>query len=112
MSEINWRQDWEEARAEARKANLPLLLEFYLDGCPHCARLATETFMDAAVVQAINERFIPIRLEGRGHMDLVRQFQVTGAPTTLLFSPQGEEKHRVTGFRTAAEFLQELAKVG
>jgi len=112
MAEIHWRQDWQAALAEAKKANLPLLLELYLDGCPHCARLANETLSDPAVVKAINERFIPIRLEGRGHMDLVRQFQVTGAPTTLLFSAQGEEIHRVTGFSPAAEYLQELAKAG
>lgn len=62
------------------------------------------------MVQALNERFIPIRLEGRAHMDLVRQFQVTGAPTTLLFSPEGDEKHRFVGFQTAEEYLKELTK--
>jgi thioredoxin-related protein len=45
-------------------------------------------------------------------MDLVRQFQVTGAPTTLLFSPDGEEKHRFVGFQPAGEYLKELAKGG
>jgi thioredoxin-related protein len=64
------------------------------------------------VVQALDERFIPVRLEGRTHMDLVRQFQVTGAPTTLLFSPDGEEKHRFVGFQPAGEYLKELAKGG
>jgi hypothetical protein len=72
--------------------------------------MVRETHQDPAVVQALNERFIPIRLEGRGHMDLVQQFQVTGAPTTLLFSPDREEKHRFAGFLTAGEYLQELAK--
>jgi thiol:disulfide interchange protein len=72
--------------------------------------LVRETHQDPAVVQALNEQFIPIRLEGRGNMDLVQQFHVTGAPTTLLFSPDGQEKHRFAGFRTAKEYLQELAK--
>ena len=54
--------------------------------------MVRETHQDPNVVQALNERFIPVRLEGRNHMDLVRQFQVTGAPTTLLFSPEGQEK--------------------
>ncbi len=72
--------------------------------------MVRETHQDPAVVQVLNERFIPVRLEGRGHMDLVRQFQVTGAPTTLLFSPDGKEKHRFVGFHTAAEFLKELEK--
>jgi hypothetical protein len=63
-------------------------------------------------MQTLNERFIPVRLEGRTHMDLVREFQVTGAPTTLLFSADGEEKHRFAGFQPAAEYLKELAKGG
>jgi len=74
--------------------------------------LVRETHQDTAVVKVLNERFIPIRLEGRGDMDLVRQFQVTGAPTTLLFSPDGEEKHRFAGFQTAEEYLKELEKGG
>jgi hypothetical protein len=33
MSElIQWRTNWPEAQEEAKKANLPLALEFYLDG--------------------------------------------------------------------------------
>jgi thioredoxin-related protein len=52
-----------------------------------------------------------MRLEGRTNMELVRQFHVTGAPTTLLFSPDGEEKHRFVGFQPAEEYLKELAKV-
>ena len=72
--------------------------------------MVRETHQDPAVVQALNERFIPVRLEGRAHMDLVRQFQVTGAPTTLLVSPEGEEKHRFAGFQPAEEYLKELEK--
>ena len=72
--------------------------------------MVRETHQDSAVVQALNEQFIPIRLEGRGNMDLVQHFHVTGAPTTLLFSPDGQEKHRFAGFQTAEEYLQELAR--
>jgi thioredoxin-related protein len=74
--------------------------------------LVRETHLVPAVVQALNERFIPVRLEGRAHMDLVRQFQVTGAPTTLLFSPAEEEKHRFAGFLPAEDYLKELGKGG
>lgn len=73
--------------------------------------MVRETYQDSAVIQALNERFIPVRLEGRSHMDLVQKYEVRGAPTTLLFSPAGEEKHRFVGFQTAEEYLKELAKV-
>ncbi len=63
------------------------------------------------MIKALNERFIPVRLEGRSHMDLVQKYEVRGAPTTLLFSPDGQEKHRFVGFQTAEEYLKELAKI-
>ena len=68
--EINWRSDWPAALNEAKTANLPLVLEIYLEGCPVCARLARETHTDPGVVKALNERFIPVRLEARKHLDL------------------------------------------
>lgn len=74
--------------------------------------MVRETHQDPAVVKVLNERFIPIRLEGRGHMELVQQFHVTAAPTTLLFSPDGQEKHRFAGFQTSEEYLKELEKDG
>ncbi|MGQ9687693.1 MAG: thioredoxin family protein [Desulfobaccales bacterium] len=110
-ADISWRADWDEALKEAKKAKRPLLLEFYMEGCPHCGQLHRETHADPAVIQALNERFIPVKLEGRHHMDLVQKMGVRGAPTTLLFSPEGEEKHRFVGFYPAAEYVKELAKV-
>jgi hypothetical protein len=74
--------------------------------------LVRETHQNPEVIQALNERFIPMRLEGRSHMDLVQQFGVKGAPTTILLSPEGTEKHRFVGFQTAAELLQELSQSG
>jgi thioredoxin-related protein len=107
---IQWRGNWEEAAAEAKKANLPLLLELYLEGCPHCQRLDRETHGDAAVAMALNARFIPVRLEGRSHMELVQKLGVRGAPTTLIFTPEGKELRRFAGFLPPQEYLQEIEK--
>jgi len=74
--------------------------------------LVRETHQDPAVVEALNDRFTPVRLEGRTNMELVRQFQVTGAPTTLLFSSDGKEKSRFAGFQPAEEYLRELTQGG
>jgi thioredoxin-related protein len=74
--------------------------------------LVRETHQDPAVAKVLNEGFIPIRLEARGNLDLAQQYQVTGVPTTLLFSPKGEEIHRFGGFQPAEEYLKELKKGG
>jgi thioredoxin-related protein len=107
---IQWRGNWEEALEEAKKANRPLLLELYLEGCSHCARLDRETHQDPVVAEALNSRFIPVRLEGRSRMDLVQKLEVRGAPTTLVFSPEGKELRRFAGFFPPAEYLLELEK--
>ncbi len=112
MAEVYWRDSWQGALAEAQKANKPLVLELYLEGCPHCRRLHEETHADQTVATALNTRFIPVRLEGRAHMDIVKQFNVTGAPTTLIFSPEGQELHRFAGFYPPQEYLKELEKYG
>jgi len=105
---IQWRGNWEEAAAEAKEANRPLLVELYLEGCPHCARLDRETHADAAVAAAVNARFIPVRIEGRSRMDLVQKLGVQGAPATLIFSPEGKELRRLTGFLPPQEYLREI----
>jgi hypothetical protein len=105
---VQWRGNWEEAAAEAKKAGRPLLLELYLEGCPHCQRLDRETHGDAAVAAAVSEGFIPVRLEGRSHMDLVQKLGVRGAPTTLIFSPDGKELRRFAGFLPPQEYLREI----
>jgi uncharacterized protein YyaL (SSP411 family) len=112
MGEINWRDNWDSALQEAKKEDRRILLELYMDGCPHCARLHSETHADEKVVQAINDKYIPIKLEGRQNMDIVKKFNVTGAPTTLLFSPDGEEKHRFAGYYAPPEYLEQLKKGG
>jgi uncharacterized protein YyaL (SSP411 family) len=109
---VYWRDSWNAALEEAKKANHPIVLELYMEGCSHCMRLHRETHTDQAVATALNTRFVPVRLEGRSHMDLVKQFNVTGAPTTIILSPEGKELHRILGFYPPAEYLKELEKYG
>lgn len=111
MTEINWLTDWQTGLAQGQADNKPILLELYMDGCPHCARLHKETHADPQVIEEINNRFIPVRLEGRSHMEVVRKFDVKGAPTTLILSSQGEEQRRIVGFHPPADYLKELAAV-
>jgi len=107
---IQWRANWPEALEQAKKKNRPLALEFFMEGCLACGRLVRETHQDPAVVEALNTRFVPVRLEARNHMDVVEKYQVTATHTILLFSPEGEEKHRFDGFQTGEAYLKELTK--
>ncbi len=109
---VYWRDSWDAALEEAKKEKKALVLELYMETCPHCQRLHRETHTDQEVAKALNTRFIPVRLEGRNHMDIVKKFNVTGAPTTIIVSPEGKELHRFAGFYPPNEYLKELEKAG
>jgi thioredoxin-related protein len=70
--------------------------------------MARETHVDSAVIAALNEKFIPVRLEGRSHVDLAQKFNVRGVPTTLILSPQEQELRRLDGFQPPPQYLQGL----
>ena len=109
---VYWRDNYEAAQKEAKEANHPLVLELYMEGCSHCQRLHQETHTDQAVAAALNTRFIPVHLEWRSHLEVVRQFKLIGAPTTLVFSSEGRELHRFPGFYPPADYLKELERHG
>jgi thioredoxin-related protein len=110
MAEINWRDNWDSALEEGKKENRRVLLELYMDGCPHCVKLHSETHVDPGVVQVLNSQYIPVRLDGRQNMDIVKKFSVTGAPTTLVFGPDGKELQRFPGYYSPADYLKQLEK--
>ncbi len=107
---VYWRDNLDTALEEAAQQKHPVLLELYLEGCPHCQRLDRETYADQEVAKALNTHFIPVHLEGRHHMDIVQRFSVTGAPTTLILSPEGKELHRFAGFYSPQDYLKEIEK--
>ena len=74
--------------------------------------MVRETHSDEKVAAALNTRFIPVRLEGRQHMDVVQKYHVTAAPSTLIFSPEGQELHRFMGFMGPGDYLKELDRFG
>ena len=85
MGEINWRDNWDSALEEAKKENRRVLLELYMDGCPHCMKLHSETHVDPGVVQEVNS-------------------------TTLIFGADGKELQRFPGYYPAADYLKQLEK--
>lgn len=108
---IDRRAELNAVLTQAQAAQKPVLPELYLEGCPHCARLHRETYADPQVIATVNDRFIPVQLEGRAHMDVVKQYDVQGAPTTLILSSDRQEQHRFAGFQPPADYLKELTAV-
>lgn len=70
-------------------------------------------YSDPAVIQFIDEHFLPVRVHVRDQADefkrLAEKYNAQWTPTVLVLDSQGEERHRIEGFLPATDFLAQLA---
>ena len=115
---VHWQEWGEAAFAEARERNVPVLLSVGYAACHWCHVMAHESFEDEAVAQALNERFVSVKVdrEERPDIDAVYMAAVTattghgGWPMTCFLTPEGEPFFCGTYF-PRDHFLQLVAAV-
>lgn len=86
---VSWRSDLPAALAEARAANKPVLLYFTATWCGPCQYMRRNVFTDAAVARAIDEAYVPVRIDHDTRADLIFQYQVDGIPWFGVLDEQG-----------------------
>lgn len=92
---VDWRPWSEEAFAEARRTNRPVFLSIGYSTCHWCHVMAHESFEDEAVAQAINEAFLPIKVDREERPDVDAVYMAAcvamngsgGWPLTVLLTP-------------------------
>ncbi|MBC8570749.1 thioredoxin domain-containing protein [Zongyangia hominis] len=93
---VDWRPWGEEAFQAARQADKPVFLSIGYSTCHWCHVMAHESFEDQTVAEAINQDFIPIKVdrEERPDVDAVYMAACTamtgsgGWPLTVLLTPE------------------------
>lgn len=111
--DVKWRYEYGAARTEALKSGLPLFLDFSTDWCTYCKKLDVTTFKDQQVSHALNEQFIPVKLDGNREKRLVEALRIQGYPTLILASPDGKILKTIEGYVDARKMdvqLQEVAR--
>ena len=108
QEEIAWRKDYATALREAREKNRPLVLDFGTKDCVWCRRLEASTLADPAVARALNERFIPLKIDAEEQPRLAQELRVQSYPTLVLASPAGQILRVQNGYVEVAPFLEIL----
>ena len=94
---IDWREWGEEALAEARATDRPILLSVGYAACHWCHVMAHESFSDPGVAELVNPNFISIKVDREERPDLDAVFMkatqaLTGSggwPMTVFLTPAG-----------------------
>ncbi|MFQ6170307.1 thioredoxin domain-containing protein [Oryzobacter sp. R7] len=95
---VDWWEWGEEAFAEARRRDVPVLLSVGYAACHWCHVMAHESFEDDEVAAAVNDRFVAVKVdrEERPDVDAVYMAATTaltghgGWPMTCLLTTGGE----------------------
>ncbi len=115
---VDWQEWGEEAFAEARRRDVPVLLSVGYAACHWCHVMAHESFEDEEVAAAVNAGFVAVKVdrEERPDVDSVYMTATTaltghgGWPMTCFLTPDAEPFFCGTYF-PKAQFLQVLAQV-
>jgi thioredoxin-related protein len=109
--EVPWRFDYNAARKEAKEKNKPIVLDFGIDGCSPCKQLDATTFRDPAVVKALTERFIPVKVNASRDPGLAQALGINSFPTLVFAAPNGKILNQQDGYVDAAHFSRQLDQV-
>lgn len=108
--DVRWRHDFAAARKEAAESGKSLLLDFGTESCGWCRKMDATTMRDPAIVKALNERFIPVKLDGNREDRLTSALGIEAFPTLVLAAPDGKVLDRHTGYADSSRLMGILAK--
>lgn len=94
---VDWHAWGEEAFAEARRREVPLLISIGYSTCHWCHVMARESFSSSDIAAVINARFVPVKVDREEHpavdgayMAAASAFtQNLGWPLTVFATPEG-----------------------
>lgn len=117
LSFLDIREDVEEAAAEGKR----VLLYFYQDGCPYCAKLLRDNFSQRAIVEKTQKHFDVIAINIWGDKEVIdingteviekefaKSLRIMYTPTLLFLDERGKVALRVNGYYFPEKFSTAL----
>ncbi|MBX9680083.1 MAG: thioredoxin family protein [Gemmataceae bacterium] len=102
--EIRWRTDYSAALRESQAKKRPLFVDFTAPNCIWCQRLDANTFSQGSVARLLNDRFVPLKLDGHRATAIAQALGVQRYPTMVFAAPNGNILMVREGFEDAETF--------
>jgi uncharacterized protein YyaL (SSP411 family) len=88
-AEIGWMEWGADAFERAREEDRPILLSISAVWCHWCHVMDETTYSDPSVIETINGRFVPVRVDNDRRPDINARYNMGGWPTTAFLAPDG-----------------------
>ena len=93
---VVWVTKFEDAMKQAKQEGKPMMMDMMASWCSACKRLDADVWSRSDVAE-LSQRFVTVQVDGDERGDLKTKYAVSGYPTTLFLTPDGEEIARVRG---------------
>jgi protein disulfide-isomerase len=87
---VAWRTNLDQAKVEAAQSRKFLLVHFTTKTCGPCRLLDQQVFGQPHVGPAIEQNFVPVRLDADENPAIAKMFQVDRVPAEFVVSPEGQ----------------------
>lgn len=108
---IHWQQDIETAKVMARDSRRLVLVHVVADGCGPCRTLETNVFNQPGVAGAIEQRFVPVKLNANEFPAIAQGFGITRVPTDVIITPDGQTLSKTISPATPLAYVAEATNV-
>jgi uncharacterized protein YyaL (SSP411 family) len=88
-AEIGWMPWGQDAFSRAAAEDKPILLSISAVWCHWCHVMDETSYSDPGVIEAINRRFVPVRVDNDRRPDINARYNMGGWPTTAFLAPDG-----------------------
>jgi thioredoxin-related protein/YHS domain-containing protein len=105
---VRWRSDLESAKREAAQTGRLVLLHFGATWCQPCKELEQTVLSQPQVAQAIEQHFVPLKLDLDKSRPIAQQYQVVSIPADVVITPAGQLIGRGTGKLPTAKYIERL----
>jgi thioredoxin-related protein len=102
---IRW-VDFNLGQAQSKQTGKVMVIYFFSKTCPACAQMEKTTWKDSRVVEALNTRYIPVKVDVDEERQIAGLYKVYYLPTTWFIEPDGKPFGNRSGYIPADLLLK------
>lgn len=105
---LAWETNLERAQQAAAQSNRLVLVHFWAPWCGWCKWMDAEVFARPEVAKEIQANYVGVKIDADQSAELVKRFGITGLPTDVILSPQGQIANITRGKSDAGQYVARL----